>query len=108
MSETRYVAAKTIRVQTEGGGLEVRNEGDPVPEASGWRYIYKLIREGYVREVVPAVGRLLRSSVDDSPKVDSPRLGEDVFECAVCGKKLRTEVGLKRHTTSVHKRADKA
>jgi hypothetical protein len=102
-SETRFVAAKTIRVQTSGGGLEVRNEGDPVPEATSWRYIYKLIDNGYVRRVASAVVRSLREPVAE-PVVESAAAAVDFFECSKCGKRLRTEVGLKRHTTSVHKR----
>ena len=99
MSKTHYVAAKTIRVQTRGGRLEVRHKGDPVPEAAGWRYIYKLIDNGYIRKVVTAVRSLT---------APEPAVVDNAFECSQCGKRLRTEVGLKRHTTSMHKRAKRA
>jgi len=95
-SKSQYVAAKTIRVQTSGGGLEIRNEGDPVPEATGWRYIYKLIDNGYIRRVASAV----KAVIEPEPEA----LVEHSHECSECGRRLRTAVGLKRHTTSVHKR----
>lgn len=99
MSRAQYVAAKTIRVQTSGGKVEVRHEGEPVPEAVGWRYIYKLIDNGYIRRVASAVVRSLKEPVAEPV---------DFFECSKCGKRLRTEVGLKRHTTGVHKRVRKS
>ena len=89
-----YVAAKTIRVQVSGGGLEIRYTGDPVPEAAGWLHAHMLEANGYIKKIPapPLVSLPTGESIPDS------------FECGDCGKRLRTAVGLKRHVTSVHKR----
>jgi len=43
-----YVALRSIKVQKSDRTVEVRNPGDPVPEADTWRNVELWVRRGYV------------------------------------------------------------
>jgi len=84
-----YVAGKTIKVQVEGGGLEVRLKGDPVPEALTWRYIHKHIGRGTIRLAEP--GSVPSSVVS-------------MVKCTDCDRTFKTEIGMKRHRGVKHRK----
>ena len=89
-----YVAAKVLRVQTASGKLELREIGDPVPEAVGWKQIPRWVGEGYIKaaENLDAV----KIKPKPTPKLDT--------ECSDCGRVFASVAGLNRHRGAMHKK----
>jgi Rho termination factor, N-terminal domain len=54
-----FIACRSLKVHTAHGQIEIRQPGDPVPEAEGWPNPNAWIKRGYIRYVgegVPPVG----------------------------------------------------
>lgn len=50
-----YIAKKSIRVKNGGGTYDVRNPGDAVTEAAGWKNLQSEIRAGRIKVTGPPV-----------------------------------------------------
>ena len=101
----KYVAAKKIKVKDFDGNYVIRNEGDPVPEAAEWSFIYKWLNNGHIR-LVPD-GYAEKAPEETAPlEMAQAKLEAvpDLVDCPDCDKAFKTRAGMRRHQGAIHKK----
>lgn len=95
-----WYAKKALRI-----GGQVRNPGEPVPEAERWKNRRSYVSGGYIEEReddVPA--QAAPPEPESEPTEPDPETSEEEDEayCYDCNKEYASPVSLKRHRARMH------